>query len=289
MQNLLVWDALIAWRNDILKKDVLRKSKIDYLSNMVKLIETGVFDLEQPLSEFLKIGFVEKVKVIDEISNWSQSTKQSRRTLFRSFYRFASRDKIKPSKIEIPFAEYRSLGNVALSELLISESLSESLSSNEDKAKSQSLTDNQIEQFFNEIRSTNERDFLICWAMWVLKCTIHQVLNLKVSSYNPKTMVFKIGENDFRFGYLHPDFENLILKQCDGKQEMELMFPTINGKSIHPGQIVRNMKVASKRAKLPIIISPKILYAHAVAYGKKAFSSMSEEEREKLSIHMKMK
>lgn len=283
MQKLLVWDALIAWRDEILQKDIRRKSKIDYFSNMAQLIENGILDLEKPLSEFKKSDVLDLLKKIDSISEWSDFTKESRKVILRSFHRFASNSRIKPSKVVIPFEEYRSLGNVAISELLISQSLSESLSSNEDKAKSQSLTDHQLEQFFNEIRTINERDFIICWTMWNLKCTIHQVLNFKVGDYDPFTGVFKISEDDYRLGEIRQELKELILKQCEEKKNEELIFTTEKGKKIHPGQIVRNMKTASKRAKLPIIISPKILYAHAIAYGKKAFSSMSEEEKAALS------
>jgi hypothetical protein len=166
--------------------------------------------------------------------------------------------------------------------LLISELLSESLSSNEEKAKSQSLTDLQLDNFFSEMCKVNERDFLICWMMWQLKCTIHQVLNFRVGDYNSILGVFKINDNDLRFCELIPKLKELILKQCEEKEKNELIFSTETGRSIHPGQIVRNMKIASKRAKLPITLSPKTLYAYTIAYSKIAFSLISEEERNKL-------
>ncbi len=43
------------------------------------------------------------------------------------------------------------------------------------------------------------------------------------------------------------------------------------------------MKLASKRAKLPILITPKILYADAKAYGAQAFQAMTKEDRRQLS------
>lgn len=285
IQKPLVWDALIAWRDEILKKDVLRKSKTVSLSNMSKLIEKGIFDLEDSLSEFIKVGQESKLQKINQITEWPKSTKQSRHTLFKSFYKFAKTKNIKKADVVIPFEKYRSLKNVSTSELLISEILAESLSSNEDKAKSRSLTGLQLEKFFEKLRKINERDFLICWTLWNLRCTIHQVLNLKVSDYNHSTEVFKVGENDYRLGKIREDLKELIQKQCENKRETDLIFSTNTGNCIHPGQIVRTMKIASKQAKLPIIISPKLLYAHAIIYGKNEFEAMSKEEVE---MHSKL-
>ena len=247
---------------------------------MSKLIERGILDVEQPLADFIKANIEEMLKKINE-SDWPSSIKQSRATLLGSFYKCAQKKKIKQTKDTTPFERYRSLKNVAVSELLICELLSESLSSNEDK--SQRLTDRQLERFFREIREVNERDFLLCWTMWNLKCTIHQVLNFKVGDYDSALGIFKISEDDFRLGEIRPELKELILKQCEGKRHSDLIFATNKGKGIHPGQIVRNMKIACKRAKLPIIISPKILYARALEHGKNEFSTMSKDEVEALS------
>lgn len=274
MQNLLVLDAVIAWRDNILKKDVLRECKMIYLSHMAKMIEIEVFNLEQSLTDFLKIRLEDKLKIIHEAPRWSNSTKQYRKMLLRSFHKFLQQKEIKPSNIVIPFKKYRDFKKVVISELL---------SSNIDEAKSQSLTGTQIERFFKEMREFNERDFLICWTMWNLKCTIHQVLNFKVNDYDPSIGFFKISEDDFRIGEIRQELKKIILKKCEGKGKDELIFSTGKGKIIHPGQIVRNMKIASIRAKLPIIMSPKILYAHSIVYSKQEFLIMSKEEKEKLS------
>ena len=44
------------------------------------------------------------------------------------------------------------------------------------------------------------------------------------------------------------------------------------------------MKKASIRAKLPITLSPKILYAHSKAYSKKVIDELSIEERKNMSL-----
>ena len=270
MRNLLVWDAIIAWRDYILQKDVMRKSKIGYLSNMAKLIEIGVFDLEQPLSEFLKTHTDNLEKPIDKAHEWSLATKRSRRNLFYSFYAFTQQKKIKPTDIVIPFREFRDLQKVVISELL---------SSNEDKAKSQSLTFDDIRRFLREMCNLNPRDSLVCWMMWELKCTIHQILNLKTSDLDFHSGVVKLKDG-FRLGALQQNLKQCIQMFIEGKHG--LVFSTNKGTNVHPAQVVRNMKIASKRAKLPIIISPKILYAHAKAYSEKTFLAMSTDEREEL-------
>lgn len=275
MGNLTVWDALITWRDDLLKKDILRKSKIDYLSNMEKLIERGVLDIEQPLSEFRKCQISDELKFIDNAVDWSQSTKKARRTLLRSFYKFSQQQNIKKTVIKIPFNEHQSLEMLAISELL---------SSNEDKAKSQDLTDKEINRFLLELEKINVRDFSICYTMWEFKCTIHEVLNLKVGSYDKSTNVLKINELEgrFSFGPIKERLREKILQFCEGKEAIDLMFSTDKGRHIHPGQIVRSMKLASKRAKLPVIISPKIIYAHAKAFYDKAFLALPEAEKNRV-------
>lgn len=272
-QNLLVWDAVIAWRNDTLKKEIFRKSKVVYLSSMAKLIERGFIDIEQPLPEFIKSNPEEKVKIINATLDWSSATKLSRRTIFRAFHKFAKRKKIKPTDIKIPFNGYQSLEMLAIYELL---------SSNEDKAKSQHLTPNDINRFLLELRDLNMRDFRICWTMWELKFTIHQVLNSKVCDYNLSNGIFIINEYEGRYGNLRDDLKQHILEQMKGKNDKDLLFTTDKGNRIHPGQIVRNMKLASKRAKLPIIISPKILYAHAKAHYERSLQAIPERERKKI-------
>lgn len=273
MHNLIVWDALIAWRNDLLKKGILRKSKIDYLSNMIKLLETGLICPQQQLSEFVRLNPKEGLQAIDKISSWPPSTKRSRRTLFRSFYKFSQQQNIEKTVIEIPFNEHQSLEMLAISELL---------SSNEDKAKSQYLTDPEINRFLLELRNINFRDFLVCRTMWELKCTIHHVLNFKVGDYDPIKGIFRINQFEGRFGNLRQDIKEPILKLCENKKTTDLIFYTDKGNRIHPGQIVRNMKMASKRAKLPVIISPKIIYAHAKAFYERAFAAIPEDERKKI-------
>jgi len=77
MQNILVWNALIAWRNDLLKKDILRKSKVDYLSNITKLLEIGLLNVEQPLSDFIKINIEDEIQETDRRKPLPTSTIES--------------------------------------------------------------------------------------------------------------------------------------------------------------------------------------------------------------------
>ena len=275
MDSLTVWDALIAWRDNLLKKDILRKSKVDYLSNMTKLIEIGLINPQQPLSEFIREGSKKnKLHEIEALLAWPLSTKRSRITLFRSFHRFSQQKKINKTTIEIPLhRDHRSLEMLSISELL---------SSNEDKAKSQYLTDKEINRFLHELGNINTRDFLICRTMWELKCTIHQILNLKVGDYDTTKGIFKINKFEGRFGNLRNDIKEPILKLCENKTTTDFIFSTHKGNHIHPAQIVRNMKLASKRANLPIIISPKIIYAHAKAFYERAFLVFPEKDRKKI-------
>jgi len=277
--DLQVWDAIISWRNNLLKKDILRKSKIDYLSNMEKLIERNILDLEQPLSEFNQCQLSNKLKFIDGIAGWSPSTKKARRTLLRSFYEF-SKKKIKKTDIEIPFDEdeneSRSLKMLAISELL---------SENKDKARAQHLTLKDFNNFFLNLRDIHSRDFLICRLMWELKCTIHDILNLSITDIDFSKGIYT-PNNKKRFGNMRPDLLKLFQTQCEGKTG--LIFHTDKGKKIHPTQLVRSMKTASQLAKLPIIISPKIIYTHSQAHYDRVIASMSDEEYNKMFAELRV-
>jgi site-specific recombinase XerD len=244
---------------------------------MVKLIEREILELNQSLSEFRKLNILDLIKKVDEIKEWSESAKKSRKVLLKSFFKFASKkNNIKPSKIVIPFAEFRNFQKFAISELL---------SSNEIKAKSSLLTDKNIIQFLIELCKINPRDCLICWMMWEFKCTIHQVLDIKIKDIDISKDIIYLKDTILLSpkNGIREDLKKCILWQIKEKNDFNLLFSTEKGNKIHPGQIVRNMKKASQRAKLPIILSPKILYAHAKAYAEKIFLAMPENERKRIS------
>ena len=270
MYSLTVWDALIAWRDDLLKKDILRKSKIDYLSNMEKLIERGILDLEQLLSEFRNFRLSKELKFVDCVATWSPSTKKARRTLLRSFYKFSQQQNIKKTAIEIPFNEHQSIEMLAISELL---------SENNDKARAQYLTLNDFNNFLLKLREVHSRDYLICRLMWELKCKVNDILNLTINDIDFSKGIYVI-KNERRFGNMRPDLLELFKKQCEDKTS--LIFLTPKEKKIHPTQLVRSMRTASLLAKLPIIISPKIVHAHAQAHYDRMIASMSEKELDKM-------
>lgn len=279
---LIVWDALIAWRDDVLQKDLLRGSRVIYLCHMGKLIEKRILDIEQPLSEFIKIIPSNVLKAIENTTEWTPSTKKCRKIQFQSFYKFVQENEIKKTDIVIPFKEFRNLETAAVSELL---------SSNEIKAQSQSLTKEDILRFLEELCVINARDSLVCWMSWEFKAAIFQVLELKISDidFEEGSIQFKDGLRLSPSGGIHPGIGKCIIEQSKGKQSSDLLFSTSQGSQIHPGQIVRNMKKASKISKLPIILSPKILYAHAKAYSEKVFQEMTEEEKKNLSVAYRRK
>lgn len=275
MRKPIVWDAIIAWRDDILKKDILRKSKTDHLSHMTKMIEINVFDLEQPLSEFVKTNLEESLKTINKHLDWSQATKQYRCMLLRSFYRFAENKKIKQTDIAIPESQKDAQRNI----------ISEILSSNENKAKL--LNTSTFVRFMRKLSDFNARDSLICWMMWEFQCTLQQILNISINDIDFPRNIINFKDGSF-LGQMQTDIKKCILAQKKEKSGADLLFTTEKGKGIHPGQIVRSMKIASQRAKLPFIFSPKLLYADAKAYGRKAFLSMSEDERTRLCLKMEL-
>lgn len=231
------WDALIAWRDDLLEKDILRKSKVDYLSNMTKLIERGLVNPQQPLFEFIREESKKNnIHKIEALLDWPLSTKRSRLTLFRSFHSFSQQQNIIKTPIERPIEMF---------------SISELLSSNEDKAKSQYLKKEEMNIFLHELFNINKRDFLICRMMWELKCTIHQILNMKVGDYDQAKGIFKINKFEGRFGNLRNDIKEPILKLCENKKTTDFIFCTDKGNSIHPAQIDSTKHETSQQARKP--------------------------------------
>jgi integrase len=283
--GLVVWDAVIAWKDHILRKDVFRRNKTESLSHLSRLIAKGIIDIRQPLTEFLKTSPEDRIRIIDETIEWARSTKQTRRCVFRSFYRFAKETDIKPAYVVSHFTDILDMQSVFIGE---------SLSSSEDKAKAQSLTDENIECLFNAMFDLNPRDGLATWMMWEFTRTIHEILDLKIRDiYLDKNLIrFEDGE---MCPIVIPELKRCILEQRKDKALDELLFTTGKGTRIHAGQLVRNMKTASKLAKLPVLITPKILYAHAIKYRENIYKALSEEERlllnarfcEGVYLHMK--
>jgi integrase len=113
--------------------------------------------------------------------------------------------------------------------------------------------------------------------MWDIKASINQILNIKVGDIDLDNGIIKLGD-ELRKVDLHDEMKRCIRAEKKDKADTDFLFATETGKRIHPGQLVRNMKAASKLAKLPIIISPKILAAHSKAYAKK----ISEEKCNRL-------
>lgn len=275
MGHFILFDALIAWRNEVLHKNLLRKSKVEYLSNMSKLIEWKIVDLKQPVSEFVKHRHLDSLEAIANASAWTPWTKKCRKDLFLSFYRFVQNCDLKTDLTALS-NQCKNFEMSAISELL---------SSNEIKAQSEMLTKDDILRFLDELSDINVRDTLVCWMAWEFKATILQILDLKIRDIDFENWAIRINVAVMSpSSGISQGLKRCILIQSKGLSSWEHLFSTAQGCPIHSGQIVRNMKKASIRAKLPITLSPKILYAHSKAYSKKVIDELSNEERKNLSL-----
>jgi len=276
MEQFILFDALIAWRNDVLHKNLLRKSKVEYLSHMGKLIEERIVDLKQPLSEFVKFKHSDALMAIENAASWTPWTKKCRKDLFLSFHRYVQKCFVLKTGIERTCNQCRNIEISAISELL---------SSNEIKAQSEMLTKDDMLRFLDELSDINVRDTLVCWMAWEFKATILQILDLKMRDIDFENWTIRInGSVMSPSSGISQGLKRCILIQSKGLSSWMHLFATAHGCSIHSGQIVRNMKKASVRAKLPIILSPKILYAHSKAYSKKVIDELSNEERKNISL-----
>jgi site-specific recombinase XerD len=185
--------------------------------------------------------------------------------------------KRKRTNIEIPFKSLKEAKKNVISEIL---------SSNADKSKL--LKESEIVRFTKELCDINARDSLVCWMMWEFQCTIHEILSITINDIDLSKNILKDKKNNF-LGEIRQDLKPCILAQKKDKTGTDFLFTTREGKTMHASQIVRNMKIASQRAKLPFIYSPKLLYADAKAYARRTFLSLPEEERTRLCLKMATK
>ena len=242
-KKLLVWDAVLAWRDHVLAKDNFRRSKSLVLSHLSRIISENLIEVDQPLSNFKKkISDIEAK--INAFEQWSKFTRQSRITILRSLVKFIDENEIKKSEFVIPFKELKDVNKHFIYELITSSAV---------KAQAETLSAENIKTFLYELARINPRDALAVWLMIELKASLDQILSLKRDDIDLENSIFNIE------GALHiapdaglrPDLKRCLeehLRHC----HHDLIFASANGKKLHAGQFARNSKLASQRAGLKV-------------------------------------
>lgn len=268
-KKLLVWDAVLAWRDHVLAKDNFRRSKSLVLSHLSRIISENLIEVDQPLSNFKKkISDIEAK--INAFEQWSKFTRQSRITILRSLVKFIDENEIKKSEFVIPFKELKDVNKHFIYELITSSAV---------KAQAETLSAENIKTFLYELARINPRDALAVWLMIELKASLDQILSLKRDDIDLENSIFNIE------GALHiapdaglrPDLKRCLeehLRHC----HHDLIFASANGKKLHAGQFARNSKLASQRAGLKVILTPKIIERFSKLQSQKEYSKMRKNE-----------
>lgn len=295
--DFFVWDAVVAWRDYIFSKDFYSWSKGNYITNMLKLIESNIIDVRLKLSK-VDIDWLDECKnKVDDKKEWAKSTKTVRKTCLNSFYKFVGEvfDKSQTpyqrhpegNEIEFILSSYR--GEKEKHEALERALLKHVLSNVINKVKARDISPIVL---CNALSKINERDAYIIWLMMHTAQPLEKVLDLKKenmrASYmdSEHTMQHGLDPNKSHAHMAYVDFDNAcayipghivdgINKVC--KNSKFFLFETGNGKRIVRTQVTRNLKQAGKNIGLDFDLTPKILYGYVCAYMTKDKRSILEK------------
>jgi hypothetical protein len=290
--DFFIWDAVVAWRDYIFSKDFYSWSKGNYLTNMLKLIESNVVDVRLSLSK-VNIDWLGECKnKVDEKKEWAKSTKTVRKTCLNSFYKFIEEvfDKSQtpyqrhPEGNEIEFILSLRKEDKHKHEKIENTVLKHVLSNVVEKKKARDISPIVL---CNALSKINERDAYIVWLMMHTAQPLEKVLdlrkdNLKTSYMDSEFAIFYgLDPNEIHADMAYVYFDNAsahipghvvdgINKVC--KNSKHFLFETVNGKRIVRTQVTRNLKQAGRNIGLDFDLTPKILYGYVCAY-------MTEDKR----------
>lgn len=292
-----IWDAVVAWRDYIFSKDFYIWSKGNYITNMLKLIESKILDVRLPLTTINEPWLEECKNKVDAISDWATSTKTVRKTCLNSFYKFVEEvfDKSQtpyqrhPDGNEIEFLLSLRKEDKLKHEILENTVLKHVLSNVVDKAKARDISPIVL---CNALSKINERDAYIIWIMMHTAQPLEKVLDLKKDKMRANYMDSEhairhgLDPNETHAHMAYVDFDNAsayipghivdgINKVC--KDSKFFLFETVNGKRILRTQITRNLKQAGKNIGLDFDLTPKVLYGSVCAYMTKDKRSVLEK------------
>lgn len=251
-KEFFLWDAVVAWRDRIYQADLYNNTKGNYLTGMLKLIESGIIDVRLKLKQADECWANEAKQKIDAKPEWSTSTKTIRKSCLNSFHNFIRNDfntsSIKPYRRHPDHNEIKHI-----------------LSSVQDKALTKDISPVEL---CNALSKINERDAYIVWLMMHTGETLETILdfpNVKNEFLSP-----------YMFGKHIPDHIRDALNGLR-KNSNNYLFETANGKRIRRTQVTRNLKQAGHMIGLDFDLTPKVLHGYVCAY-------MSRNKRSELEI-----
>lgn len=258
LKDVRVFEAIQFWLSGF--RDNTRKT---YLSGMNRLIELGIINPDMNLQAF---SLVNHECVIDQIkleNEWSEPTRQARAACYISFTGFLTRRTQGLIKKAIPnkegahktFFKYR------------------------DHVKTNALNQSQWLSFLSELKKLNFRDHLIAKLTLQGGKRISEVLGLKVDQINFYDRKIRFSQSKVK-----GKKETIIFYPKSVFDELEehigtrsgLAFITRTGKQVPHIQVYKSFKNASKRARLPFLVTPHVLRASTITYLKQQGFSDSD-------------
>lgn len=255
-KEFFVWDAIVAWRDHIYQADFYNNTKSNYITGMLKLIESVIIDVRIPLNHINDMWIEEAKKKIDDKLEWSQSTKIIRKSCLNSFYNFIKND------FDYKITPYRRHPD--------SNEIKHILSSVQDKALTKDISPIVL---CNAVSKINERDAYIVWLMMHTGQPLEAILNIRKTKedYEPPYIRFN-GEGK----HIPKHITDALNDLC--KNSKMYLFETSSGKRIRRNQVMRNLKQAGYNIGLDFDLTPKILHGYVCAYMSRDKRSILEKE-----------
>ena len=259
-KDFFLWDAIIQWREHIYKSDFYNVSKCNYLSGMLKLIESEIINVNTKLESINDKWLNEVKKHISDKQDWALSTRKIRKSCLNSLYIFIQKDfdysttpyRRHPKHSEIKYV-LSSVWNKATEEI-----------------------DPQV--LCHAVSKINERDAYIVWLIVHTGQTLEKILDLKKE--NLRVSYMEDGKHAYS-AYL--DFEeekesvHIPGHIVDGINSVSnhtktYLFETVSNKRVSRTQVMRTLKKAGYDIGLTYDLTPIILHRYACAH-------MTEDKR----------
>jgi len=239
-----VWDAIVFWRDSVYEADYLNVTKANYISGLLKLIESAVIDIRLQLHKIDECWLIESKQKIDDHLQWSAETKSIRKSCLNSFYNFTK------NEFDYEMIPYRSHPKP--------NEIKHILSSVQDKVLTKDIPPIDLLVALSKI---NERDVFIVYLMMATGRTLKEILELRKvkEDYEPPYVRF----NGFGV-YIKPHITEKIDEICE--KSTVYLFETASSKRLHRTQITRNLKQAGFNIGLEFDLTPKLLHGYVNAY-----------------------
>ena len=237
-----MWDAVVAWRDNIFLVYNWSTTKSNYVLNMLRLIEAGIVNVRMELNKADEVWLKECKKKINELTEWAPETKSVRKSTLNSLYKFIQSGF---NRGTIPYQWHPSPAQIK-----------HVLSGVQDKVLTTTISP---EVLCNTLSETNERDAYIVWLMMHTGQRLEAILDLK------KTALRQPYIDIEGISYYTPSHIIKGIKNICGNSKVYL-FETCSKTRVVKTQVIRNLKKTGYKIGLTYNLTPKLLHGYAVAY-----------------------